>query len=227
MTNTVIETEVKEEDNAWDMEDSSNVKSTKADDSLHVIILSEDKDKKDVYIDKMAQVIGKQLASADKQAQAIKGCQKARLKRHALEVVDNLATIPKAIIYQLGSRQVRVTIKESYRAVAKSSYDAIKEYAPDFAKVAFNAVPEIAVKSPLVPKAAIPDVQKWLEKGRKILSKHGVGDPNSVITFTNKFQPKTTTNELRSKQNVIIQEALQIDLPLGTTITTAKVGGDK
>jgi hypothetical protein len=221
MTTKVIETEVA--DDEWDMEDSSpEVTATKSDDSLHVIKLPEDTDNNGVHTDFLAQIVAKHLHSKDLEAKQKKACQKLRLTKHALETIDNLSFLPSAVIYQLGARQVRVSIKDAYRAIDKDKFLAIKKYAPEFAKQAFTAAPVISVKSTQIPASARKEIQEWIEMGRAILMAHKVAEPNNVISFTNKYQPKTTVNSLRQKQDVLVQEGLNSDLPLGTVLTVAK-----
>ena len=221
-TKTDIGMEIETTDD-WDMEDSApTAKATKADDSLHIITLPEDTDDNGVHKDVLAQIVAKMFYSKDLEAKAKTASQKSRLTRHALETIDNLAFLPEAVIYQLGSRQVRISIKESYRAIDKAQYNTIREYAPEFAREAFNASPVISVDSPKVPASARKEIQEWIEMGRAILMAHKVENPEKVISFTNRYQPKTTTNTLRQQQNALVQEGLNKDLPLGTVLTVAK-----
>lgn len=222
MTEIVIETEQSSAVDEWDMEDSTPViKKTKSDDSLHVITLSEEQED-GVYKDTLAQIVAKQFYSKDLEAKAKQASQKSRLTKHALETIDNLTFLPEAVIYVLGARQVRISVKESYRAIDGDKFKKIREYAPEFAKDSFNAAPVITVDSPKVPASARKEMQEWIEMGRAILRSHKVENPEQVIAFISKYQPKTTTNSLRQTQNAIVQEALNQDLPLGTVLTVAK-----
>lgn len=221
MNEPVIETEVNE---GWDMEDTHGEvdATTKDDDALHIISLPEEKDKQGVYIDVQSQIVAKHLNHKDLEAKAKTSDQSGRLKKHALETIDNLGFLPKAVIYQLGARQVRVSIKDSYPAINQAKLNKIMKYAPDFAKSAFSAAPEIKIKTNKIPNRAIKEIQEWLEMGRSILRSNGVSEPEQIISFVKKYQPKTTTNALRAKEDYLVQSALNDDLPLGTMITAAK-----
>jgi len=220
MTQPVIETEIDED---WDMEDTPvEAGKSKTDEKVHVIVLSEEK-ADGVYIDKLTQVVAKQLHSKDLSSKSTKACQKKRLNAHALETIDNLSWMPEAVVYQLGSRTVRVSLKDSYRPISKKKFEEIKAYAPEFAKEAFVQTPVIKVDSPKVPATARKEIQEWIEMGRAILREHKVESPESVITFESLFKPKSTTNDLKSRQNVVIQESLNTDLPYGTVLTIGKV----
>jgi len=211
-----------EEETGWDMEDSAPVAETKQSDDVHIIKLPETRDKDGILTDTLSQVVEKHLFSHDQSTKAASASQADRLKTHMLDTLGQMPNI-KAVVYQLGGRQVRVGIRDAYRAINKQKYAKICEYAPEFAREAFNASPVIKVDSPKVPRTAIKELQEWLEMGRAILTAHGVTDPAKVITFTNMYQPKTTTNTLRTKQNIIVREGLASDMPYSTVLTVGKV----